>query len=100
MSKRKSSPFKRNVLDYIANIVCYSHLGKKKKLLFSLVFCFVLGSIFFETIWVNRYTDNEWLSMYAFICKFYYHKDPLLRVKAEFRYSPGEMQIPTDPLSA
>lgn len=30
----------------------------------------------------------------------YYHKDPLLYVKSELRYSPGEMQIPTDSCSA
>lgn len=43
MSERKNSPFKRKVLNYVANIVCYNHSGGKKKLLFLLVcflFCF------------------------------------------------------------
>lgn len=48
MSERKNSSFKRKVLNYVANIVCYNHSGGENK-----VFIFV--SMFFVLFWVSYF---------------------------------------------
>lgn len=42
MSERKNSSFKRKVLNYVANIVCYNHSGGKKKVVIFVSMFFVL----------------------------------------------------------